>query len=192
MQTLDPLANPASDDADAVLWWTVKDLQDAYRTELLNRLYYGHRLATVRRWNYALEVGLAVGTSSAIGAWTIWQGEWNSVWATIAGAAALLAILKPILRLPTQIERYSKLFVEHGVLFYELGTLVRDVTIRRFVTPEIEGAYRRLQQRIRGLSVDDDPIVGKRLRDRCREEVLAEIPVESLWRPAMEGGSRDG
>jgi len=187
-----PIVSTQSEEAGKVLLRSVKDLQDTYRTELLNRLYYGYRLARVKRWNLFLEIVVAIGTSSAIGAWVIWQKTETGeiVWAILAGAAALVALLKPVLQLPKKVEQYSKLFVEHGNLFYQLDILEKEVTRHQGFTPETDRAYWKVLEKARGLAIDDEPNPSKRLIKECCKEVNQKIPKSTLWRPtALERSS---
>jgi hypothetical protein len=189
-----PIASTQPEEAGKVLLRSVKDLQDTYRTELLNRLYYGYRLARVKRWNLVLEIVVAIGTSSAIGAWVVWQKTETGeiVWAILAGAAALVAILKPILQLPKKVEQYSKLFVEHGNLFYQLDILEKEITKHQGFTSETERSYRTVLEKARGLAIDDEPSPSKRLIDKCCQEVNQKIPKKTLWRPKVLEGSSHG
>jgi hypothetical protein len=184
---LKPTSRSHSEPNHTALWNRVKALQDAYRTALLNRLYYGYRLNAIKKWNLALEITLAVGASSVAGAWALWRNTMTGeiVWATVAGLAALLAILKPISQLPKDIEKYSKLFTEHGAAFYDLEVLVGEVTRRQRFGSELEEAFQKIQERLRALCGDDDPRPSKKQVDRFCEEVNAKIPVDSLWRPLL-------
>ena len=108
------------------LAYALRDLYDEYRTALMNREYYSCRLASVRTQNRILEIIIAVGTSSAVASWTIWQTE-EVVWTSIAAVVTLLTIVKPIIDYPKSIERYSKLFVGHGDVYYDLDRVVKRV-----------------------------------------------------------------
>jgi hypothetical protein len=152
---------------------------------LLNRKYYACRLTTYRRWNLAFEIALAVGTSGTIGAWAIWKnGDGQYVWTFIAGAAAILALLKPILTLPKQIERYTRLFSGYSDLFYDLEQLSSEARITKSLSKEMIKSYGRSLDRYRKLAGDDDAQPDEPLRRKCYEEVLKEIPTAGLWVPA--------
>lgn len=162
-------------------------LYRTYRTASLNRKYYACRLITYRRWNLALEIALALGTSGTIGAWAIWTvGYGKYAWAAIAGLAAILALLKPILALPKQIERYTKLFAGYSDLFYDLEQISDDVRISGLLSKETSKSYGRALDRFRKLSTDDDAKPNEKLRRRCYDEVLREIPASTLWLPAVQ------
>ena len=169
----------------ASLYDSVKNVNNTYRTALMNRKYYGYRLSAVRKWNTALEILIAVGTSSAVGAWAIWKSTsvGANVWAILAGLAVLLAVVKPFLNLSKDVERYSKLFVGHGDVYYDLGTLTLELARVKNYTDKIHEAFLRARERIKQLGIEDDPKINERLRRRFYEEAKEEIPVGSLWWP---------
>jgi hypothetical protein len=167
------------------LYECVKAINNAYRTASMNRKYYGYRLSRVKLLNVGLEILVAVGTSSAIGAWWIWRSSsaGETAWAILAAAATLLAILKPILKLSDQVERHTKLFVGHGDVYYDLKLIASDLARAKNYTDEIDKNFRRTVERIKELAPEDDPKINDRLRRKSYEEVKREIPVESLWWP---------
>lgn len=169
----------------ASLYDCVKNVNNTYRTALMNRKYYGYRLSMVRTCNKALEILIAVGTSSAVGAWAIWKSTsiGANVWTIVAGLAVLLAVVKPILDLSKDVERYSKLFVGHGDVYYDLKTITMELGRVRGYTDKINETFEKTVERIKQLALEDDPKIRKKLRRRCFEEVKEEIPVESLWWP---------
>lgn len=162
-------------------------LYKTYRTALLNRKYYASRLTTFRKWNMALEIALAVGTSGTIGAWAVWsRGDGRYAWTIIAGLAAILAILKPILALPKQIERYTKLFAGYSDLYYDLEQMADEVRVSEGLRAETGKSYQRALDRFRKLSTDDDAKPDETLRWKCYRQVLTEIPAAALWLPSIQ------
>lgn len=160
------------------------DLYNTYRTAALNRRYYGAKLTHYRAWNLAFEIALAVGTSAAIGSWAIWRGEsGQNIWAVMAALSTIIAVLKPILNLSKNIERYSKLFIGHGDACYDLERIVREVSASQTFDSDSLKRYRQILERHRKLAADDDPRPSKRLLKRCFDEVNLQIPPTSLWLP---------
>lgn len=169
---------------DAHLSDRLRDLYDKYRTALLNRKYYGARLVLFQRWNLTMEIVIAVGSSSAIAAWAIWrEGSGATTWAVLTGVAALFAVVKPLLQLSRQVERYSKLYYGHGDVAVDFGMLADDAHRSKKFTPEMERTYRQALQRFRLLSPQDDPKPDKQLLRKCYDEVNAEVPPENFWMP---------
>jgi len=171
--------------ASDALYYAVKAVNDEYRTALMNRKYYGYRLDRVATWNRVMEIVVALGTSSAIGAWVIWKSTsyGQIAWAVLAGLAVVVAIIKPILNLSKDIERYTRLFIGHGDVSYDLQTIIDDLPRVGDYTTEMDGVFHRARNRIGKLATDDDPAIDEKLRRRCFDEVKREIPADKLWWP---------
>lgn len=168
------------------------DLYNEYGDAFINRLYYGDRLAKVKRWNLALEAAIAIGTSSAVGAWAIWrQDGGEAAWAVLAGIATVLAILKPILQLPKQIERYSRLFSGHGAACEDLESLVKTVRTARSYPKQVDDRRREIHERVKKLAEDDDPVFNRKLIAKVSREVLRDRPRSYFWWPQPTSGEVD-
>lgn len=167
------------------LYDCVKIVNNTYRTALMNRRYYGYRLSVVKTWNAILEIVIALGTSSAVGAWAIWKltSAGENVWAALAGLATVFAVVKPFLNLSKHVEKYSKLFVGHGDVYYDLKIITTELARVGDYTDKMHEAFGRALERIKQLAPEDDPKINKKLRRRFFEDVKKEIPVESLWWP---------
>lgn len=175
-------------DAGAI-YNSVRTLYSQYRTVCLNRKYYGCRLQTIRDWDKVLEISIAIGTSTAIGGWALWRASIGAtIWAVVGGLVAVLAVIKPILQLSQEIERYSKLFIGYGDTFSDLGNLVDEVGKTENYSGEMDVAFRKTFERLKQLAADDDPQPNQKLVQKCTDEVNREIPVDSLWWPKLVGG----
>jgi len=162
-------------------------IYDDYRTAKMNCLYYAHRLRFHQRWNRFLEIVLALGTSGTIATWAIWQkGMGEYVWTFFAGLVTLLAIIKPILQLSTQIERCSKSYVGYLVLYYDLQNLVNEIEIQKDVNEKMVNTHKSAKERKKDLALDDEQIPKERLLQKCYDRVNREIPVTSLWFPSKQ------
>ena len=160
------------------------DLYDKYRTAMLNRKYYGIRLSNFQKTNLWIEISIAIGTSSALGSWAIWKDGYGVfAWAIIAGFSAVLAVIKPLLQLSKQIERYSKLFAGHSDVLFDFETLIDKVRRIENFTEDMEQTYERALERLRILAPQDDPKPSLKLLKYCYQEVNRQIPPEHLWMP---------
>src|SRR5437879_5517075 len=82
-------------------------LYDDFRSARLLQKYYGDLLSRYVRWTLAFDIAQAIGTSTAVGSWLIWHvGAGPSVWSFIAGAAVLLALVRPFLDFSGRVQRY--------------------------------------------------------------------------------------
>ena len=163
----------------------LRRVYDNYRAVWMSRDYYACRLDYLQKCNLWYEIVVAIGASgSAVSGWYVWQTQAGAfVWALIAGAAALLAILKPILQLPKQIERYSKLYTGYCDLTYDYGKLVDDVRATGGITPEIRELLEKSEERFKDLSLQDDPKPSEKLLRKCQEGVKRRTPNFEEWYP---------
>src|SRR6266403_1134236 len=94
----------------------VSIIYDDYKTMLLNKKYYRSRLEVLKRNNLIVEFLIAAGaTGSGVAGFAVWQQQYGAViWAIISGLSIILAISKPLLKLPDRIEVYSKLYGEYA------------------------------------------------------------------------------
>ncbi len=166
---------------------------DLYRKALLNRKYYGHRLASWKRWNTGFEIALAVGTSGTIGTWALWKtGAGQYAWTFVAAFAAVLGVIKPIIQLGKGIERYSKLYSGWGGVFYDLEGVVEDIKATHKYTGEMANIVTSAHNRIKDLTPEDDPNPNRRLVRKYYNEVLIEIPPAMLWVPQATSNYMSG
>lgn len=162
----------------------VKAINDEYRTAGMNRKYYACRLRRLRRIETTLEILLAVGTSGAVATWSIWKDPpGDIVWKVLGAAVTLLAVVKPFLQLPREIERYSELATGYGTLFYDYDQILLELRTGRSVSSELWSRFCSLRDRNKELGIKDDLPARKRLLRRCYVEINNEIPIDSLWWP---------
>ena len=155
---------------------------DDYRTVRMSRDYYGCRLSQVKRWNLLYEVVLAIGASGTVAGWYLWQTPAGKTsWALFAGFVAILSILKPILQLPKEIERYSKLHTGYSALFYDLRDLIDEIQNDGGITPAREKSVAEAQKKYRELALQDDPKPSQRLLRQCQAEVNRLTPSFDDW-----------
>jgi hypothetical protein len=161
-------------------------IYNSYRTALLNRKYYGSRLASYQKYNSAMEIAIAVGATGSGGVaglavWGTITGQYTWLW--ISGIATVLGVVKPILQLGTKIENYTKLYSGHSNIFWELKGVVEDVEVHKSLPLELTEQYESIRKRITDLGGLDDPTPDKGLIVKFQTEVNEELPPESLWVP---------
>jgi hypothetical protein len=162
----------------------LRRIYDDYRTVWMSREYYACRLSRYQRYNLVYEVALAVGASSTVAGWYIWQTPAGKTsWAVFAGVVAVLAIIKPILQLSKEIERYSKLFVGYSDLFYDYRYLVDAIKVKGGITKELRELTPKAENRYKELALQDDPKPSKRLLLSCQREVQKKAAPFRDWCP---------
>ncbi len=179
------------DEEKETLYNQLCEIYQIYRKALFNRKYYGHRLSSVKMWNNMSDIAVAVGTSSAIGAWVLWQnGNGEIAWGILAGTATLIAVIKPFLHFPQLIEKHSKSFTGHGDIFYDLERIIQKIKKDDKYTEQLDLIFQNILDHRKQLALDDDPKPNKKLLQRYYNEVNKEIPVSSLYIPNIKGGNK--
>jgi hypothetical protein len=163
-------------------------MYDTYRTAAMNEKYYANRLTHLTNWNRYYEIALAIGTSTAIAAWAIWeQNSWARVfWAVFSGLITLLAIIKPFLKMPEGIEKYSTLHTGYRALYLNLHSIVSTIRRKSAVTSEVQQLFDAAQDQYRSLALNDAVNINQKIVNQCQQAVIREIPVESLWYPPRQ------
>jgi hypothetical protein len=160
-------------------------IYDTYRTAAMNEKYYANRLTYLTNLNRYYEIALAIGTSTAIAAWAIW--DINSLAkgfrAVFSGAITLLAIIKPFLKMPEDIEKYSTLHTGYRALYLNLNSIVSTIRRKSKVTSEVQQLFDAAQGQYRSLALNDSVSINQKILEQCQQQVVREIPVESLWYP---------
>jgi hypothetical protein len=162
----------------------LKEIYDVYRSARLNEKYYGYQTYILTRFNFGLEVFTAVFAASGIAGWAIWQYSAGAiVWQICSGIAALAAILKPIINLGPKIEKSSTLAASHRGDFLSLRRLCTQIKRERSITADINNRFETILEHHDKLAAEDPMFPNRRLITRFQNEVLAEIPIGSLWSP---------
>jgi hypothetical protein len=174
--------NPTPDNDQSEVLVT---LYDRYRTVALNQKYYGARMEMMKTRNLALEFAILIGSSGgAVAGWAVWQSALGApAWAAITAVTAVLAILKPFLKLQDAVERYSKLWAAYGALRFDFQSLVESVPVRRGLSEPDLARAESTWAKVRELVASDDVHPARKLILACQDEVDREIPVSRLWLP---------
>jgi hypothetical protein len=159
-------------------------INDLYRTALFNRLYNATQLRRFRRCAAIADVLIAVGSSTAIAALTLWQQhDGKIIWQGVGGGAALVGILRPAFRLGDQVQRYGELVTGYTALSFDCENLVRRMKIDDGISDDAWNQYEALIKRMQALGIKDDSVVSKRTLDAYDAEVNRRIPMRTLWWP---------
>lgn len=159
-------------------------IYDRYRTSLLNVKYYGYKLIWAQRVNLWMELVIAISACGGVSGWAIWgQEAGHQVWSFIAGTAAILAAIKPIVPLTKNISRYSKLYGGYNSNFLALKDLVERISVEQGLSGGIQEEFERISKQHREMAMDDDPNPSKKLITKFMREVEIQIPTEQLWCP---------
>jgi hypothetical protein len=139
----------------------------------------------LRNVNLTYEIVLAVGTSSAVAGFSFWQeAAGKTIWAAIGGLTTLLAIVKPVLNFPATLRRKQELLSSYMILDHDLNAIgIAVQQKRKFDKSARNRLARALQRKSELVGKDAESSVNERLRRRCYDEVLRELPSEAFYIP---------
>src|ERR1700733_3194558 len=110
-------------------------IYDDHRTALFNTRYFEIKVSQIQSGALYLDIIVAIGTSTTgIAGWALWsQPALSVLWATLAGGAASLAVVKPILRLDDKLVKLTRIYEKYGGITANYNHLVGDIAIRQSV-----------------------------------------------------------
>jgi hypothetical protein len=154
---------------------------DDYRLALFNALYCGKRLGRVGAANLSLEVSIAILASVVAGLTALKDPMIGQFWLTIlAIAAAVLAAIKPVLRLSDSVAKYAGQHGGYKDIYLAYQDLVAFIRVEKRVTVAAWREHEALRKRYRALEVSSDPNPPAKFRESLKAEVEQQIPLESL------------
>lgn len=170
----------------------VWDVYDQYRTTRLNVKYHQAKLDYLKKWNYITEIILALSTSSSIAGLWFWEGVLGGyLWKIIGSVAAVIAILKPILKLPDKIGKKEEILVGYKALHHDLEKILILISQNKTYDAELKKHFLDALDR-KGAIVkrDNDTKVNKKLRDKLQTEVINELPTNNFYIPRSDKSAR--
>jgi hypothetical protein len=189
MTPSDNLTSPESARVDnEALRAELNVIYGTYRTSAMNQKYYANRLTHLTRLNRYYEIVLALGTSTAIAGWALWTlNDWTKVtWSVFSGVITLLAISKPFLKMPEDIEKYSTLHTGYRALYLNLESIVSKIRRKSMLTSEVRELFDAAQDQYKSLALNDAVNINRKILNEMQEQVNQEITVESLWYPSRQ------
>jgi hypothetical protein len=146
--------------------------------------YYSRRLVRIERWNFGIEVFLALSASSAIAGMFLTSGWGKTVWGAVGALSSILLVIKPILNLPKRIREYETVLTGYRALHNDLAEIKVMITQKGAYDAAIQAEFRRARKR-HALLVTKSPETTENavLKKKCEDEVLKEYPVDSFFVP---------
>jgi hypothetical protein len=163
----------------------VWDLYDELRTARLNVHYREKQLTTLQRKNLWIDIVLAATSSSGV------AGLW--LWATVAGGfiwkgiltiAALFAVIKPLMKLPEQIQQKSEVLTSWRLHDNELHKLSLIINQRQAYDDEIKKCFLALMD-AKSSIIKQEPHeeTDSKLEAMCNKIVRNELPEDNFFVP---------
>ncbi|MFZ6876262.1 hypothetical protein ACO0LF_29715 [Undibacterium sp. Di27W] len=162
------------------------EIYDNYRTARLNVKYYSARLHSYENYNFWFEILIAITVSgSAIsGLWFFETPEGKIFWKCISAFSVIAAFLKPFIRLTQKIKFYEQTLSGYRALDYELYEIVVQIKKDQGCSSIVRKMFDNAQKKKKDLVTNPPEIKqDKKLIDKFYDEVLNEIPKETLFLP---------
>ena len=164
----------------------VWDVYNLYRTARLNVKYYSSKLHNVQRENFIIEVILAVTLpASAIAGLWFWETEiGKDIWQYLLILSAILAALKPFLKLMDRIQKLEEIVSGYRSLEHDLQKLSISIKQDEKYTQKHKSKLNEALDR-KGVLVQNAPKskTDEKLRKQCRIKVSKELPSKSFYLP---------
>lgn len=165
----------------------VWDVYNEYRTARLNVRCYEMLLSWLERKNKWMEIVILFSTSSAAaGLWIFANPTGAYVWKSISAFAAILAIIKPILKYPDAIKVTSEMLSDYRALDNSFQKLVISIKQRGQYDDEFKNRFQELLDK--KAKIIDKYIVGpiaSSYKILATDVVNEELPPESFYIPEV-------
>jgi hypothetical protein len=165
----------------------VWDVYDEFRTARLSHKYYCGKLARLERSNFWLECVLAgTASGSAIAALTFWRtNDGKIAWTGLTILSALLAVIKPLVKLTDRIQRIDAVAVGYSLLDHDYHKLQIAISQDGKYTNEHQVRFRALLERGTELKKQEsvERTIDETLRRKCSRAVENELPTTKFLIP---------
>jgi hypothetical protein len=167
----------------------VWDVYDEFRTARLNVKYHCARADRVRKTNTWVEGILAVAApSSAIAGFAVWETYWGAVaWTGLSCIAALLAVIKPAMKLTETLRRHDELVTGWRDLESDFEVLTARIRQAKRYDDAMSERLLELVEKKRKLRAKEFATsTDTALIRKCTDEVGAELPRDAFYIPRGE------
>ena len=178
-----PKPNGGTDLSKHPVW----DVYDLLRTARFNAEYYSRKASAVRRKLQHLDIWLAITVpGSAVAAWPLWATPIGAVpWCLFAGAASIIAVAKPFLKLPEMQQAYESAVARFRAVEGDLSELRAEIAQQRKYNTSMRDRYYSANRAMRR-AAEFEPIEesDEALWDKIEEEIRQEMPASIFFVPA--------
>ena len=160
----------------------VWDVYGQFRTARFNVHYYEKRLTSPKRWNFAIELIIALSVPTIAGLWVWSTTIGNIFWQSITAVAAILAIVKPLLGLANKIQENSEVLTKWRVLDGEFEKLTMSISqYRRYDETMRDQFLKLLETKTTIKEPPEEP--SSKLCQKCFDQVDRELPADNFFIP---------
>jgi hypothetical protein len=165
----------------------VWDVYDQFRTARLNAKYFSCRVASLKTLNFWIEVVLAAtATGSALAGLAFWSTEFGKpVWQGLLVISAIIALVKPPLKLTDRIQLLQEWAADFKGVEYELKKIEIGIRQQGDFTSALKNRFFTTMDRYAELArkAEAESRIDNRLKRRCQDEVARELPAEKFFVP---------
>lgn len=164
----------------------VWDVYDAYRDSKLWVLYYSEKLDRHKRLNSFIEIILAITTSSsAVAALWLWDTALGrEIWKYVLAASAILAIIKPIIKLTEKVQRYEEVLSGYRGLENDLKIIIIQIKqSRKYGIPHRTKLTEAVSRQGELQKKNPEAKHETSLIEKCRSQVKKDFPPEHFFIP---------
>lgn len=163
----------------------VVDVYDQLRTARLNVRYLEAELRRLGKINFGIEIVLAVSASSTCAGLWLWNNAFGGdLWKLLSAVAAILAVLKPKINLTKLIQGREELLAGYKTLDHDLQKITILINQRQKYDDELKKNFvSALNRKGELVKMEKQPKLNEKLRLRCYEQVLTELPETSFFVP---------
>lgn len=164
----------------------VWDVYNLWRTARLNVKYYSARIETVESQHFWMDAIVAVTApgSAIAGLAFIQTGAGQAIWSFFCVVAAIVAVIKPLLKIPKKLKAYEETLVGYKALDHDLQRISARIKTARAYTVELqELTVRAIERKAEIACKETESKENKKLKVRLTAEVNQELPVGSFYVP---------
>jgi hypothetical protein len=165
----------------------VWDVYDEFRTARLNVKYLETQLGYLKKCNLIIESVLAFSASSSIAGLWFWESLFGGyLWKIIGSITAILAILKPILKLSDRIVKKEELLLGYKTLHHDLEKIKILISQVQKYDDNLKKQFLDVLERKKELVQKNIEPLNKKIRDKCQAEVINELPTNHFYIPRSD------
>lgn len=168
----------------------VLEVYSDYKTAAWNVCIQQAELDRLKKLNNWIEIPLAILASSSIAGLAVWETAAGGViWKILGLCTAILAIIKPFLRIPEKIEQRGKMLADYYGLEHDLEKIKKLVGQHRRYDDRLRRQYLKVLDRkgkIREKYTGANHLKNSEaIKQRCKDEVERRLPPSEFYFPEV-------
>lgn len=177
-------AATVQDNSNHPVW----DVYDDYRTAVWNVQIQQAELRKLKTINNSIEIPLALLASSSVTTMFFWTTPTGTViWTALSFLTAVLAVVKPFLKLPEKIEQRGQMMADFCLIETELEKIKKGISSSRRYSPALRRQYLKvldLKGDIKKKCLGANALpASQKIKDECFEKVEQQHPKNSFYIP---------